>query len=66
MFVGFDPVDYIVSEGDSEDLMIVRVGDAEGPVVVRVNTRDGTAIGVFIYSTQFRLILFPFFPISWD
>ena len=61
MSVGFDPVDNTVSEGDSENLMIVRVGDAEGPVVFRVNTRDGTAIGVFIYSTQFRHILFPFF-----
>ena len=39
-------MNYIVSEGDSTDLTIVRRGDAEEPVVVIVTTGGGTATGI--------------------
>ena len=36
-----------MSEGDTANLIIVRVGDAEVPVVATVSTVDGTATGTY-------------------
>ena len=62
--VGFDPVNYIVSEGDSTDLTIVRRGDAERPVVVIVTTGGGTATGTCIFVSI--LIIFTVFSSAGD
>ena len=46
MSIGFDPTEYIVTEGDSTNLVIRRTGNAEIPVVARVDSSDVTATGI--------------------
>ena len=48
MSVGFDPTTYIVTEGDSEQLVIMKKGETEGPIEIFVSTTGGTATGLYM------------------
>ena len=48
MSVGFDPTTYIVSEGDSKQLVIRKRGETEGPIEIFVSTSGGTATGLYM------------------
>ena len=56
--IGFNPSSYTVLEGDSEDLIIVRVGDAEVPVVATISTVDGTATGIYLLTLLHCIIIY--------
>ena len=45
--VGFDPTSYTVLEGNTAELILVRIGDAEQNVAVTVLVNDGTAMGLY-------------------
>ena len=48
MSVGVDPTTYIVSEGDSEQLVIRKRGETEGPIEIFTSTSEGTATGLYM------------------